>query len=187
MTTRGDKSPWWSDHPDLDAVARHGRAELQAETASAEHDTEVLRKRRRRFIDVCFEWMSRGDQVTVAAADRRFEGRLLAAANDLIIVQTRTAQVAVNVDVVQYVRSDRTAAFDGTTGDRAVSSFRAGLGRYEVEQTPVHLIGRTRAIDVVGIIEASTDDHVLLRDSQGVEWALNRREIACAIGDARSR
>jgi hypothetical protein len=176
-------SSWWSDHPDLDAVARRGRAELRAEAVEAEHDTELLRKRRRRLIDVCFEWMSRGDLVTVAVAERQFEGRLVAAVNDLIIVQTKTPQVAVNVDAVQFVRSDRRAEFDGTTGDRTVSSFRAGLGRHEVEQTPVHLIGRSPAIDIVGTIEASTDDHVLLRDKRGKEWALARREIACAIDD----
>ena len=187
MTNRGDMGPWWSEHPDLDAVARRGRAELQAEATSAEHDTEVLRKRRRRLIDVCFEWMSRGDRVTVAVADRQFEGRLLVAVNDLIIVQTKTRRVAINIDLVQYVRSDRRSEFEGTTGDRAISSFRAGLGRHEIEQTPVHLIGRTTAIDLVGVIEASTDDHVLVRDQRGVEWALTRSEIACAIGDIRPR
>lgn len=180
-------SPWWSDNPDLDGVARRGRAELEADAAAAEHDTEVLRKRRRRIIDVCFEWMSRGDLVTVAVADRQFEGRLVAAVNDLIIVQTKTPQVAVNADLIQYVRSDRKAEYEGTTGERTVSSFRAGLGRHEVEQSAVHLVGRTAAIDVVGIIEASTDDHVLLRDRQGVEWALARNEIACAIDDSGSR
>lgn len=180
-------SPWWSDHPDLDAAARRGRAELQAETESAEQDTEHLRKRRRRLIDVCFEWMSRGDLVTVAVADRQFEGRLLAAVNDLVVLQAGSLQVGINGEVIQYVRSDRRAEFAGTTGDRTISSFRAGLGRYEVEQLPVHLIGRTPAIDVCGIIEASTDDHVLLRDSQGVEWAIARCEIACAIDDPRSR
>lgn len=177
-------SPWWSDHPDLDGVARRGRAEFEADASAAEHDTEVLRKRRRRLIDVCFEWMSRGDLVTIAVADRQFEGRLVVAVNDLIIMDTKTPQVAINADAVQYVRSDRKAAFEGTTGDRTISSFRAGLGRHEVEQTPVHLIGRTPAIDVVGVIEASTDDHVLLRDLRGIAWALARSEIACAIDDA---
>ena len=180
-------SSWWSDHPDLEAVARRGRAELRAEAAAAEHDTELLRQRRRSLIDVCFEWMSRGDLVTVGVADRQFEGRLVAAVNDLIIVQTKTPQVAVNVDLIQYVRGDRRAEFEGTTGDRNVSSFRAGLGRHEVEQTPLHLIGRTPAIDIIGVIAASTDDHVLVRDAGGIEWALARREIACAIDDARSR
>ena len=187
MANTGDVRSWWSGHPDLDAVARRGRAELHAEAVAAEHDTELLRKRRRRLIDVCFEWMSRGDLVTVGVADRQFEGRLVAAVNDLIIIETKTPQVAVNIDAVQYLRSDRRAEFDGTTGDRTVSSFRAGLGRHEVEQTPVHLIGRTPAIDVVGVIEASTDDHILLRDGRGVEWAVARTEIGCAIDDATSR
>jgi hypothetical protein len=184
VVDRSNMSSWWSDHPDLDAVARRGRSELQADAAAAEHDTELLRRRRRHLIDVCFEWMSRGDLVTVALADRHFQGRLAAAVNDLIIVQTRTCQVAVNTDTVQYVRSDRRAEFDGTTGNRTVSSFRAGLGRHEVEQTPVHLIGRSPAIDIIGVIEASTEDHVLVRDLHGVEWALVRTEIACAIDDA---
>ena len=184
MTDKGGMSPWWSDHPDLDGVARRGRAELEADAAAAEHDTELLRKRRRRLIDVCFEWMSRGDLVTIAVADRQFAGRLLAVVNDLIIVETKTPRVAINADVVQYVRSDRKAAFDGTIGDRTISSFRAGLGRHEVEQTAVRLIGRTPAIDVVGVIEASSDDHILLRDPQGFAWALARSEIACAIDDS---
>lgn len=185
MTDEGDTSPWWSDHPDLDAVARRGRAEFAADAAAAEHDTEILRMRRRSLVDLCFEWMSRGDVVTIAVADRQFEGRLLAAVNDLLTVQTTAHSVAVNVPAIQYVRSDRRAVFEGTTGDRSVSSFRAGLGRHEVEQTPVHLIGRTPAVDVVGIIAASTDDHVLLRDARGVEWAVALSEIACAIASVR--
>ena len=76
---------WWSEHPDLEGVARRGRAELEEEAAEAEADTELLRQRRRSLIDVCFEWMSRGDLVTVAVGGSQFEGQLTAAVNDLLV------------------------------------------------------------------------------------------------------
>ncbi len=171
-------STWWSEHPDLEGVARRGRDELIGDAASAEADTEQFRLRRRSFTDVCFEWMSRGDRVTVAAAGRRYEGELTAAVNDLVIIATQNGPVAVNTTAVEFGRSDETAAFTGTTGDRTISSFRALLGRHEVEATRVRLIGAT--FDVVGTVVATTDDHVLVSDDRGAEWALPQRLVATA-------
>lgn len=178
---------WWSDHPDLEGVARRGRKELHEDATSAERDTELLRKRRRHLIDVCYEWMSRGDLVTISAADYEFEGRLVAAVNDVVVVATKTFEVAVNLDLAQFVRSDRKGAFAGATGDRSVSSFRAALGRAEIEQGRLRLVGRNRAFDVTGVIDASTEDHVLVRGGQGAEWALPRRQVAFAIAEGSTR
>lgn len=172
-------SSWWSQHPDLESVARRGRSELGDETEAAERDTELLRKRRRSLEQLCFEWMSRGDLVTIAAAGHTFKGQLTVVVNDLVVVTTKTIDVAVNIARAGLVRSDKRAVFTGTTGERSVSSFRAQLGRYEVDANPVRLIGEP--FDVAGVIEASTDDHVLLRDSLGAEWALPRTKIAGAI------
>lgn len=169
-------STWWTDHPDLESVARHGRGEMAEEAASAEADNELLRKRRRSLIDVCFEWMNRGDLATVETVGSQFEGRLVAAVNDLLILHTKTIEVALNVTAVRFIRSDIRAAFEGSSGDRSVSSFRAQLGRFEVDATPIRLVGE--AFDLTAVIDASTDDHVLVRDAQGVEWALPRNEIA---------
>ena len=173
---------WWSDHPELERVARRGRAEISEEASAAEQDAELLRQRRRNLTDVCFEWMSRGDLVTIAVAGHRFEGRLTEAVNDLIIVTTKNLQVAASLERVGFVRSDRKAAFAGTTGDRTVSSFRAELGRYEVDGSPVRLVAVNGTFDLTAVITASTDDHVHVRDQQGLDWALPRREVACAIG-----
>jgi hypothetical protein len=172
-------SSWWSEHPDLERVARRGRTELGEEAIAAEQDTELLRKRRRTLEQLCFEWMSRGDLVTIVVAGHSFEGKLTATVNDLAVMNTKTIDVAINTTLIGLIRSDKRAGFEGTTGDRAVSSFRAQLGRYEVDATPVRLIGDS--FDIIGVIEASTDDHVLIRDSQSVEWALPRTQIACAI------
>ncbi len=172
-------STWWSDHPDLEGVARRGRNELVDDAASAEADTELLRKRRRSLIDVCFEWMSRGDLVTVATVGSQFEGRLEAAVNDLLILSTKTTDIAVNTATIRFVRSDLRGAFEGSSGDRSVSSFRAQLGRFEVDGAPIRLVGRS--FDLTAVINASTDDHVLVCDEHGVEWALPRGEIAYAI------
>ncbi len=172
-------STWWSDHPDLEGVARRGRDELIADAASAEADTEHLRKRRRSLIDVCFEWMSRGDQVTVAAAGSQHTGRLSAALNDLLVLETTDQVVAANTKAVDFVRSDEPAHFPGTSGERTIGSFRAYLGRHEVEGTSVRLVGAT--FDIVAVVEACTDDHVLARDESGVEWALPQEIIALAI------
>lgn len=174
---------WWSDHPDLEGVASRGRRELEEEAAAAEHDTELLRQRRRHLTDVCYEWMARGDLVTVAAAGHRFEGHLTAAVNDLVVVETKTQTIALNTHALHFVRSDRVGSGPGTTGDRTISSFRAYLGKYEVEGTPTRLIGAAGAFDVIGVIEASTEDHVLVRDAQGSQWALPRSLIAIAMGE----
>ena len=172
---------WWSDHPDLEGIARRGRGEIEDEAVSAEQDTELLRKRRRSLIDVCFEWMSRGDLVTVAVAGTHFEGQLMAAVNDLIILQTKTIGVSVDVAAVSYVRSERPGTFSGNTGERSASSFRAQLGRFEVDAIPVRLVGGTGQFDLIAVIEASTDDHLLVRDKRGLEWALPRSQVGYAI------
>lgn len=176
---------WWSDHPDLEGVARRGRGELHEESVAAEHDAELLRKRRRSLIAVCYEWMSRGDLATIGSAGHQFEGQLLAAVNDLLVVATKTLTVAVNSANVQFARSDRMAAFEGTTGERTVSSFRAELGRYEVEGSRVRVVGSNGGFDLTGVIEASTDDHILMRDGQGLEWALPRSQVAFAVTTGR--
>lgn len=178
---------WWSDHPDLEGIARRGRSDLSEETVAAERDAELLRKRRRSLADLCFEWMSRGDLVTVGIADNQFEGRITTAVNDLLVMTTKTLEVAINVSLVEFARSDRAAVFDGTTGDRTVSSFRAELGRCEIAGSSVRLIGVRGSFDLTAAIEASTDDHVLVRDRQGLEWALPRTAIACAVGVATER
>ena len=174
---------WWSDHPDLEGVARRGRRELEEEASEAEQDVELLRKRRRTLTDVCFEWMGRGDLVTLGVADQQFEGRVVTAVNDLVVITTRTVEVAVNTASVTFARSDRAAVFEGTTGRRTVSSFRAEMGRYEVEGISARIVGSDGSFDLTGIIEASTDDHVLVRDQQGTEWALARAAIECLIGE----
>jgi hypothetical protein len=150
-----------------------------ADSAEAESDAELLRKRRRSLADVCFEWMGRGDLVTIAVAGSQFEGRLVAAVNDLLILQTATVEVVVNASTVGYARSDRRGEFEGTSGERGASSFRAQLGRHEVDGTVVRIVGDT--FDVTAVIVASSDDHVLLCDNQGVEWALPRHLISYAI------
>lgn len=175
---------WWSDHPDLESVARRARSEISEEAVAAERDAELLRKRRRSLADVCFEWMSRGDLVTIAVADHQFEGQITAAVNDLIVVATKTLEVAANLGTIGFVRSDRSAVFEGTSGNRTVSSFRAELGRHEVEGTRVRLIGVQGSFDLTAVIAASTDDHVLAIDRQGLDWALPRTEISGAISVA---
>ena len=174
-------SSWWTEHPDLEGVARRGRGELAEEAISAEQDAELLRKRRRSLSDVFFEWMSRGDLVTISVGSAQFEGKLTATLNDLVVMTTKTFAVAINTTLISFARSDRNEAFAGTTGDRTVSSFRAQLGRYEIDATPVRLIGSDGSFDLVGVIEASTDDHLMMRDGQGMEWVLPRSEVACAV------
>ncbi len=173
---------WWTEHPDLDGVARRGRAKYEEETAAAEADTEQLRQRRRALIDVCFEWMSRGDLVTLAVGGSRFEGRLTTAVNDLLVIATRTVEVSVNLMCVGFARSNQPGHFEGTAGNRDLSSFRACLGKYEVERTPVRLVAADQAFDVEVVIGASTDDHVLGIDRQGQECALPRLNLGYAIG-----
>ena len=175
-------SSWWTEHPDLEGVARRGRSELAEEAISAEQDAELLRKRRRSLGDVFFEWMSRGDLVTIAVGSVQFEGELNAAVNDLVVISTKTFAAAVNTSLISFARSDQRGAFAGTAGDRSVSSFRAQLGRYEIDGTLARLISVDGAFDLVAVVEASTDDHLMVRDGQGLEWVLPRSKVACVIG-----
>lgn len=172
---------WWTEHPDLDGVARRGRAEYEDETAAAEADTEQLRRRRRSLIDVCFEWMSRGDLVTASVGGTRFEGRITTAVNDLLVIATKTLEAGLNISSVGFVRSEHRGQFEGTTGNRDVSSFRAYLGRFEVEGTPVRLVATEDSFDVTLTITASTDDHLFGLDAQGREWVLPRRNTGFAV------
>jgi hypothetical protein len=173
---------WWSEHPDLESLARRGRRAFTEELAAAEHDTELLRRRRRSLVDVCFEWMSRGDRVTVAVAGTQFEGELIAVVNDLALLRTRTLDIGFNLNAVDFVRSNQRAAFTGTSGERTVSSFRALLGKFEVEELQARLVGRDKTFDLTGVIGASTEDHVIVVDGPGNEWALPRNRIAYVIG-----
>lgn len=170
---------WWSEHPDLDGLARRGRGELTEEAAAGEADTEQLRKRRRSLVDLCFEWMSRGDQVSIGIGDHQFEGRIVAAVNDLVVLHTGEVEIAASVDAIDFVRSNRPATHPGTSGERAVSSFRAYLGAAEIDRSPVHLVGS--GFDVEGIIDASTVDHWLVIDQNGVQWALSRHAIGYCV------
>ncbi len=172
-------STWWSDHPDLEGVARRSRRELIEEEAVAESDTEQLRKRRRTLADVCFEWMSRGDRVTIGVGAHQFEGQLVAAVNDLLVLRSKDLEVAASTSAINFARCDQRGAFDGTTGERSVSSFRAYLGVAEVDQLPVRLVGR--GFGLTGVIDASTDDHWLVIDRNGVEWALPHRAIGHCV------
>lgn len=173
---------WWADHPDLESLARKARREYTEELAAAEHDSELLRLRRRSLTDVCFEWMSRGDEVTVAVGETHFEGRLVAVVNDLAILRTKTIEVGINLDAVAFVRSNKQAVSGGTSGERSVSSFGALLGKFEIEGNPLRLVGTGRSFDVTGVINASTDDHVMLHDNLGSEWVLPRLSIAYVLG-----
>lgn len=118
--------------------------------------------------------------MTIGLPTRQFEGQLKAAVNDLVVLSTRTVEIAINLNVVSFVRSNQRAAFAGTSGERAVGSFRAQLGLFEVEETSVRLVGK-EAFDVTGFITASTDDHVILQDGGGIEWALHRDHITHAV------
>jgi len=123
--------------------------------------------------------MSRGDSVTIGLSAAQHEGRLRAAVNDLVILSTRTVELAVNLSAVDFVRSNQRSAFTGTSGERSVSSFRAQLGLFEVEGKAIRLIAGE--VDVAGVITASTDDHVMIQDNGGIEWALPRDRISHAV------
>jgi hypothetical protein len=172
---------WWSDHPDLEGVARHGRGELRQEAEEVESDAEHLRRRGRSLVDVCFEWMCRGDLVTIGVGDVEYQGRLEAAINDLVVVTTPGLRVAVAAAAIRFVRSDRPGAGEGTTGDRSITSFQALLGSYEVERRPVRVHDAAGSFDVSGIVLATTPDHVNLQSPGGQEWILARGAIACVL------
>jgi hypothetical protein len=172
---------WWSDHPDLEGVARRGRGEMRQEAEDVERDADHLRRRQRSLVEVCFEWMSRGDLVTIGVGDTEYQGRLVAALNDLLVLVTPTMRVAVDAGAVRSVRSDRPAAHEGSSGDRIIGSFQALLGSFEVEGRPVRLLDAAGSFDVTGVVTATTADHVDVRDGDGREWVLARRAVTCLL------
>ena len=94
---------------------------------------------------------------------------------------TKTTDAAMNLELVDFVRSDRKSEFAGSSGDRTAGSFRAALGRAEVEQKLIRVVGEAGVFDVTGVIDASTDDHIVMRDPQGHEWLLPRTKAAFAV------
>ena len=142
----------------------------------------MLRKRRRSLVEVCFEWMSRGDHVTLSVCGDHFDGRLTAAISDLLVLETADLVVAIRVEATDYVRSNQRSCSEGTSGSQRVQSFRAYLADFEVNAREVRLVGAE--FDVLGMIDASTDDHVLVVDRSGGRWALPRHSIGYATSSA---
>jgi len=175
---------WWSEHPDLEGVARRGRGEIRQEAEDVESDAEHLRRRRRSLVEVCFEWMSRGDLVTIGVGATEYQGSLVAAINDLVILTTPVLRVAIDAGAVHFARSDRPAAHEGSSGERTIGSFQALLGSYEVEGRPVRLRDAGGSFDVTGTVTATTADHVDVRDGDGREWVLARGAVTCVLEPA---
>jgi hypothetical protein len=187
--TSGEGGPgsWWGGHPDLAGVARRGRQELVADATESEHDAEQLRKRRRQMVDVCFEWMSRGDLVGIAAGAHTFTGKLVAAVNDLVTIQTETVRVAFNLDAIRFVRRDRVAAFPGSSGERSVGSFRAELGSHAVAARAVRLVGTGGGLEIDAVIDVVAEDHIVVTDTRGSRWMLPIRDVAFVVLDPAVR
>jgi len=174
-------STWWEDHPDLAGVARSGRHELEADAVAGEQDAEQLRRRRRTIVDVCFEWMGRGDLVTVGLGSHEYQGKLVAAVNDLVIVKTRSVEASINATTIRFARSDQIAQFTGTSGRRETSSFRAQVGRFEMDRQLVKVHADDGSVELTGRVTATTDDHVLVTDSQNRAWAIRWTHVASAV------
>ena len=173
-----------SDAPfdDLADVARRGAREWEREMAVGEADAEQLRMRGRSLTDVLWEAMQRGDIVTLILGERELTGRLLGARNDLAVVALSDGVAAVNLSSVDAARLGRGG--EGTSGDRTYGSFRAYLGMLEVEGRPVVVLGR--GVEVRGTVVAVAPDHLLVRATSDVNWALPLRAVA-AVLDAASR
>jgi len=163
---------------ELADIARSGAREWERDMSAWESDAEMLRLRQRRLVNVLWEAMQRGDQITVTTGDITFTGRLAAARHDLALLDTPDRRVALNIGALSSIAF--APGGDGVTGERTYGSFQAYLGMLEVEGHRCRFIGE--GFDVRGTVTVVADDHVLV-DAEGGpgRWALTTRDVAAVI------
>jgi hypothetical protein len=159
-------------------VARQGARRFDAEMADAEQEAERFRLRGRTIADALWEAMNRGDAVTVLFGERTLSGRLLGVRNDLALLDTGEAVTAVRTGAVDAVRLE--AGGDGVAGDRTFGSFVAYVRMLMVDRIHVTVIGA--GLEVVGVIEAVTPDHLFVSGLGDVRWVLPLRGVAAVVG-----
>lgn len=163
---------------ELADIARSGAREWERDMSAWESDAEMLRLRQRRLVNVLWEAMQRGDQVTVTTGDVTFTGKLVAARSDLAILETPDRRVGLNIAALNAVSIN--PGDGGVTGERVYGSFQAYLGMLEVEGHSCRFIGD--GIDVRGRVTVVADDHVLVESEGGPgRWALTTEAIAAVV------
>lgn len=161
---------------ELADVARSGAREWERDMAAWEADAEQLRLRQRTIGRALWEAMQRGDHVSITLGEHEFAGSITAARGDLVMLRTRSLELALNVAAIDLVHLQ--PGRDGTTGDRTFGSLRAFAGMLEVEGTPTRILGE--GVDVRGRLRVVADDHVMVEGSAG-QWIVAWAAIAAIV------
>lgn len=162
---------------DLAAVSREGARRFDAEMADAEQEAERFRLRGRSVVDALWEAMHRGDAVTVTMGGRTLTGTLGAVRNDLAVLELPEALAAVRIGAVDAVRLD--PGGPGVAGDRTHGSMAAYLRMLMLDGVPVTVLAR--GVEIGGVIEAVTPDHVLVAGRPPSRWVVPFRSLQAVV------
>ena len=109
--------------------------------------------------------------------DRTLAGGLVAVRNDLALLQQPDALAAVRIGAIEAVRMD--VGGDGVAGDRTYGSLAAYLRMLMLDRLVVTVLGHR--LEVAGVIEAVTPDHILVAAAAGAEWVVTLRSLHAVV------
>ncbi|MBW3618795.1 MAG: hypothetical protein KY461_00990 [Actinobacteria bacterium] len=152
--------------------------ELRAEAEETERLAALAARRRRSLADVAADLLARGDTVAVDVPGRRFTGRVVHAAAD--VMRVRTVSGAVDVPLrgpvtLSVVERARAGGVDHPGGP---SSFRSRLLELELEGAAVELGDAATGDTVVGRLTAVAVDHAVVVGPGGTERYVSLAGIA---------
>lgn len=147
-------------------------SELRADAEEDERLAAQASRRKRTLTDVARELMTRGDTVVVGVHHRRFTGRVLHAAGDLVTLRTASGTVDVNLRAPALLRVVERAASGGRDAHDGPSSFKARLFEVEMADEIVEIGCVNLGEEQPGRIVAVAVDHVVWSDRDGGEWFL---------------
>lgn len=159
----GDDAAYLQAEQELRSAAR-----LEAE--EDERQAAQLAERSRFLVDVAFEAMSRGDEITAGVGDRMFTGQVVYAIGDLMTLDVGGATVEFNLRGPMRLRIIEQARSGGGSRRDGPGSFRGRLLELETERGEME-IGSPLLPDAMrGKLWVAAQDHLVVRDATGAEW-----------------
>lgn len=187
--TNGERGPRdWSDDP-IESLARELRegvgAEFRAEAEMVEIETEIGRLRRRTLPAVAREAANRGDRVSLVTVGRTITGLIAHVGRDYVSIETPTELADARLDRVALVV---TPSASGGIDPRSGSiTFKARLAEFEQSGDEVELVATALAVSVRGRVTVVAEDHVVVRDLDGVTNVFPLDTVDLAIRSRPSR
>lgn len=173
------------DQEDLTDIGRRLRERMEGEfRLAAEEDEYWAMKQARRsrtLSEVAYDMMSRGDQLEVWAAERVFNGTVIHTRSDLLTLRAKGGpDIDVNLAGPILLRITKPAATSGVgVARQGPASFRARLSELEQGEATCEFI--TSHAEIIGRVSVRAEDHAVVRDADGREWAVPLHWLAAVV------